>query len=293
MALYDTTLAELVEQVCRIVHDWTEGIATGGDATKLQDSTYRVEADDYWSDKGSYIYIRSGLAIGNYRKVKTYKNTNGEITPYANFSGAIAASDTYSLHTDFPRDEVVEMINLAIDMVAEEALLWKVDETSVTLVASTYEYSLPTDFMYIFKVTMANSDGTFGDQPPIDPSQYRIVHSAVPKLRFSPFPDDQKYSGHYYGQLWAEDGLVADRALRIEGLGTPDVLSADSSTCAISPAYVAFQAAALLHLSRVRRAGEDPDNHSAQATIWQKRADIERGKIVPVQLPADSKRCRE
>jgi hypothetical protein len=185
------------------------------------------------------------------------------------------------------------MINLTIDMVAEEALVWKTDTTSVTLVADTYEYEMPTDFMLIHKITMADSDGDFDGQDPVPPEMYRIVHGTTPLLHFSIMPEHAQVHDTYYGGLWATESLTADRALRIEGLGSPDTLSADTDTCPMSPAYITFQAAALLHGQKTRGTEHDPDAHFSQAQFWQGRADIERARVVNIQLPPNSKRVRE
>jgi len=187
---------------------------------------------------------------------------------------------------------VVSAINLAIDRVAEEALFWKIDETSITLVADTFEYDLPTDFMFLHRVTMANADGYFYDAP-IPSDQYKIIYGATPKIHFIQFPADLKYEGHEYGRLWANTGLVAGRLLRLEGLGSAATLSTDAATCPIDPNYIIYQAAATLFLSRSRGTESDPDDNWKKGTGCQTIANQERERIVSVQLPPDSKRVRE
>lgn len=295
MAIYKTTLDQLVERVCKLfLRDWTEGTTTASGSTTTLKDTARQEADDYWNSKNAYVYIRSGSYAGHWAKVTDFAVSAGvgTITFAPAAGGAIASGVSYSLHTEFERDEVVEAINLAIDMVAEEALVWKIDETSVTLVADTYEYTLPTSFMYIHKITMADSDGNFYDNP-IPPDQYKVIKSSTPKLHFLCMPPDEQHTDHYWGQLWANTDLTATRKLRIEGLGSPDVLSADTDACSISPAYLTLQAAAILHMGRSRGTESDPDDHYKQAKNCQDRADVERGRVVTLQLPADSKRCIE
>ena len=293
MAIYSETRDELVERICKLLlNDWLEGTATGGSTTTVVD-TSRLEDDDYFNSKNSEVYIRTGVYAGSNRKITDFVGGSTNTITFAPAVGdAIIATDTYSIHTEFKRDEVVEAINLAIDMVAEEAMVWVIDETTVTLVANTFEYNLPTSLMFLHRVTMADSDGYFYDAP-IPPDQYKIIHGSTPKIHFIQMPPDQQFDGHYYGELWAKTDLTADRALRLEGLGSPDTLSTDTSTCPISPAYVCFQAAAILHMSRTRSTEQDPDDHRIQGQICQARADIERGKIVKMQLPVNSKRIRE
>jgi hypothetical protein len=292
MAIYSHSLDELVEMTCKnLLHDWAEGTATGGSAVTLDD-TSRPEVADYWNSKGSWIYIRSGTYAGAYKKITDFVNGTGVITFTPTLAGNIVAGVTYSIHTDFPRDEVVSAINLAIDRVAEEALFWKIDETSITLVASQYEYELPTDFMFLHRVTMADTNGNFYGSP-IDPSQYEIVFGSAPKIKFMGFPIDRQYEGHDWGSLWKDNGFVAGRLLRLEGLGSQSTLSTDSDTCAISPNYIIYQAAATLFLSRSRGSDSDPDDNWRRATACQTIANQERERIVKVQLPLDSKRVRE
>jgi len=297
MAIYSYTLDQLVERVCKLcLKDWWEGIAQAtSTSTTIVDAVNRNEEAGYFTNlPQAEIYIRTttdGLApIGERRDITTY--VVGTVTVTDVFTADVGAGDTYSIHAEFPRDEVVEAINMAIDMVAEEALVWMVDETTIdALVAKQYEYDLPTSMMWLFKVTMEDADGTFTDVDPIPPDQYHILHAPTPALKFDLFPTGQKHEGHYYGQSWIEGNLVADRALRLEGMGSPATLSSDASVCPISPAYVTFQAAAILFGSRIT--GIDPDAYASRANYWQGRADIERAKVVKVQLPAGAKRIRE
>lgn len=294
MAIYATTLDGLVERTCKLaINDWLEGTATGGSSTTLAD-TSRTEVDDYFNSLDyAEIYIRTGTYAGSTRQITDFVDG---VTPTITFApavgGNIIATDTYSIHTKFKRDKVVEAINLAIDMIAEEAMVWVIDETTITLVAGTYEYALPTSLMFLSRVTMADSDGYFYDAP-IPPDQYKIIYGATPKVHFIRMPDDQQHEGHYYGELWASSDLTATRKLRVEGLGSPATLSTDSSTCPISPAYIVYQAGAILHGSKIRRAENDPDEHRVQYQFCQARANEERARIVPIQLPPNSKRVRE
>ena len=294
MAIFAYTLDELVERCCKLLlHDWLEGTATGGTTLTVVD-TSRYEDDDYFNSKNSFIYIRSGTYAGAYRRITDFAvvTGTGTITFAPAVGGDIVSGVTYSIHTTFSRDEVVEAINTAIDMVAEEAMVWVIDETTITLAADTFEYSLPTNLMYLYRVTMANSSGYFYDAP-IPPDQYKIIYGSTPKIHFIQMPTDQQFEDHYYGGLWANSDFTADRKLRLEGLGSPATLSTDSATSPLSPAYIVYQAAALLHMSRVARPETDPDEHRVQSQLCQARADLERAKVVNIQLPPNSKRVRE
>jgi len=295
MAIFNHTQDALVEMTCKLLlHDWSEGVATAEGTTATVKDTSRQEEDDHWNSKRSYIYLRSGDYATSWRKITDFTVATGvgTITFAPVIDGNTAVGITYSLHTDFPRDEVVDAINLAIDRVAEEALFWKIDETTTTLVAAQYEYDLPTDFMFLCRVTMANSDGNFYDAP-IDPSNYKIIYGATPKLHFIGMPSDQKLEGHNWGSLWRDSDLVAGRLLRLEGLGSPARLANDGDTCPVDPNYIIHQAAATLFLSRARGTESDPDDNRTRGTICQGIANQERERIVKVQLLVNSKRIRE
>lgn len=295
MAIYSNTLDTLVEKVCRLCGDWLEGTTTASGTTATLIDTNRYEADDYFNSLPyCELYLRGGTYSGTSRyTISDWVNSTGTLTFSPVLAGAPGSGVSYSIHREWPRQQVVDMINLAIDMVAEEALVWHKDETSLTLSAGTYEYAVPSNFMVIHRITMADEDDNFDDQDPIPPDQYRIVHGNTPLIRFNMMPDYAQADKTYYGGLWASDGLVASRILRVEGLASPDTLSSDSDTCSISPAYVVFQAAALLHGAKTRATEHDPDAHMAQSLQWQKRADVERGKVVDMQFPPNAKRVRE
>ena len=293
MAIYSNTLAELVEQTCRLLGDWTGGtVSSSTSATTFKD-TSRQEGDDFWNAKGAEVYFRAGVHATKTRKITDWGNTTNMFTFAPANTGTSTAGTTYSLHTIFPRDEVVDKINLAIDMVAEEALVWKSDSTSVALTASTYEYDLPTSFMFIHGVIVASSTGGFHNQDRLESNDWGIVHSSTPKIRFNRFHEDQQYEGHYYSGHFADEGISTGRALRIEGLASPDKLSLDADVCPLSPAYLSFQAASLLFMSKAASADSDPKAFFARGQFFQQRADIERANVVNLHLPIGSKRVRE
>lgn len=298
MAIFSQTLDNLVEEVCRQIDDWVEGTATGGSSSTVEDTSLACYGNDYFNDQDAWIYIRSGDAAGDYRKISDFVSSGGVVSVTPNFTATVANTDTYSIHhtkseDSWHRPDVVAKINLSIQRVAEKAHVWNIDTTSITLVASTYEYNIPTSFMGIYRVTMAASDGGFDDMPEIPPSEYWVIPGSTPKLHFRRTHADQLFGGHYIGDSWAETSLTATRVLRIEGLGSPAVLTTDASTCSISPAYIAFQAAAWLHAMKIRSTENDPDNHRIQFEICQAIADREKAQVVGAQLPAGYKRCRE
>jgi len=219
------------------------------------------------------LYMRDGTAAGDRRDIEDFVNADHEFTVKAAFSATPEAGDTYSIHDKFKRDEVVSAINQAIEIAAERALVWVEDEDT-TLVASQYEYDIPTTFLHITKITMADSDGNFYDRP-FTWNSYKIIHTPTAQLQF-----DKSLCT-----------LTAGRKLRIEGLSSPAKLTTDSSVCSINPEFIARQAAAILHSSRIQ--SSDPGEHKTQYDICQRRADIELMRIVGMQKPTGTKRVAE
>ena len=287
--IHSNTLDELVETTCKLyLNDWWEGLVTGTPAaTTIEDDVNRFEDDDYFNNME--LYMRDGDAAGDRRDINDFVNADNEFTVKASFSSTPSAGDSYSVHDKFKRDEVKEAINQSIEIAAERALVWVEDEAT-TLVASQYEYDIPTTFLWITRITMANSDGKFYDAP-IPWDAYKIIHTPTAQLHFTQMPTNLRHDGHTLGNLWANSGFVAGRNLRIEGLGSPAKLTTDSSVCSINPEFICRQAAAILHSSRI--ISDDPSEHRAQFTICQRRADIELARIVSMQLPPDSKRVME
>ena len=296
--IYSYTRDQLVERICKLIlHDWKEGTATGGSTSTFVD-TSRLEKDDYFQNTTppSRIRIRTttdGAAPqGEERELTDWVNSTWTGSVLPTFTVAPAAGDTYAILSEYTWDEVCEAINTAIDTVGKEALVPLVDENSVVLVSGVMEYPLPSGFIYVNRLTMSDENGDFDSREPIPSNSFVVVSSDVPKLSFIPFPIFQVGEDTYYGELWGESDIAASRTLRVEGLARQAALSSDLSLCSLNPNFVCYQAAALLHLSRIRRGENDPDEHAVQYKLCQERADIERAKTTAINLPMNSKRVR-
>lgn len=126
-------------------------------------------------------------------------------------------------------EELGQAINEAIDDVRTEMPYDIAPDESVTLVASTYEYSLAgKGFAYIHALTMADEDGEYPAENRIWEHMWRILPG--PKLKF-----DER--------VWTP---MAGRILRIEGQAFQANLASDSDVCYISDSYVVSRAAASL-----------------------------------------------
>lgn len=269
MALFNKTLAELIKIIANLyLDDWYEGEATGGSTTTCAD-TSRPETDDYFNSTGSpEIYFESGNNATLRRRITDFASTGGVITFTPALPNSIVAGDFYSILTKYRRSQIVDAINQAMDIVVEEGLFWKLDEASVTVEEDTWEYDLPTSFIYVYRVTEADEDGTFQNDE-IDPNAIEIIKGTNPKIRINP----------------AFASLTVGRKLRIEGLSVPENLTSDTDACPINPAYICPQAAAILLMK--------DDTKKILSESYQKKADICRSNTVSMSLPMNSKRVIE
>ena len=185
----------------------------------------------------------------------------------------LTANDSVEMHERFNVATYNDFINMAIEMVAKEALVYKVD-TSIELDTDTYQYTLSTQFLYIHKIEMESSTAdVYNTQKSIDPRYWRVINSSTIKLEF-------------IKDVWSPtDG----RNIRITGFASPSTLDTDTEECPINPTWVAYQAAALLHQSRIRGQDNDSEWHSQQMTICQAMADklrpsmrVSLGGAIPV-----------
>ena len=298
MAIFETTVDALVERLGRLVlHDWREGTATGGTTATIIDTVHRDEPDDFFQNTSpvSRAYIRTttdgATPIGEERKAIDFVNSSATLTVAPVYSVAPAAGDTYVIMRLFRWAELREAINSAIDQVKSEVLIPKIDDTSVSLAADAYEYTLPSDFVYINRLQMADDSENFFDEP-VPPMQYRIVKSSSsPRLLFLKAPESIAATDHYYSNYWFSSVGTAGRKLRIEGLQVHPTLENDTDICYVNPNYIAAQAGAWLHLQLASRSDMDADAHMTQFNTWQAIANqIRMSQGFKTQLPPNSKK---
>jgi hypothetical protein len=292
MSIYSTSLSQLVERVCRLyLHEWKSGTITGAPTTAQIIDSSRNEADDYFQNtvpvsRARILSTTDGAAPkGEEREFTDWANATkvGTLAPV--FSAAPAAGDTYAIFSEYYWDDIVAAINAAIDSVATNILVEKIDET-LTAQDDTYEYTVPSGFLYIYRISQADGDGDFPN--PVPPTHYTIVRgAAVPRIHFKRFPVAQQFQDHYYSDLWAAADMADGRIFRIEGLGRQETLADEEDICQIDPNFICAQAAALLHASRIRRPENEPDDHRTQFGICQGLADKFKK---PTRLPQDCKR---
>ena len=141
-----------------------------------------------------------------------------------------------------------------------------------------YEYTVPASMVYIYKLdednytTYSTGANVFPGEFGIDNSCWGILRSTTKKIKFH----KDRYTPR------------AGTVLRVHGLVAPTVLSADTTTTAVNPIYLAYQTAAFLHMSRSGGNSPDSEFHAKQFAFWQGKADQERLKM-GVNLPPDSR----
>lgn len=282
MSIWKTTLDELVELTFRTcLGNWFEGTATSGGTATLIDTTNRGESDDYFQTLGAWIKIRTttddAAPKGDERKITDFVQSTSTITVGNNFSAAPAASDTYAIYSRWSWAEVVSAINLAIDQYAGACLIDKID-TSVQLKSGVFDYSMPSGFLFAYKITQADDSGDFAEA--LSTESWRIIRGITPP------------------RLHLREDYVTittNQLIRIEGFGRQPKLIKDTDTCYLNPNLIAFQAGATLLARKVMRSDVDPDEFRTQMLLWQGAADRISGgppfySAVRMHFPPDTKR---
>ncbi len=255
MAIFSNTRIALRHLTSRLCQDLILGtVSSPASGTFVCAETDWEKGDDYFNDWVE-MFCYAGTGVGTSGNPTDWVNSTHTLTFLP--AATLTANDSVEMHRRFTVNEYNDYINLAIDIVAKEALLHKID-TSVELDTDTYQYTLSTQFLYIYRIEMEDSTAdVYNSQHPIDPRYWRIIKASTIKLEF-------------IKDVWTPtDG----RNLRISGLASPSQLDTDTEACPLNPGYVAYQAAALLHQSRIRGTDVDSEYHSQQMTICQTMAD--------------------
>lgn len=261
MAIYSDTRQEIRHYAARLCNDLLLGTVASPASGNFVCALAGWEKPDDFFNEYIEMFCYAGTGIGTKGNPTDWVNNTHTLTFLP--AATLTAGDSVEMHRRFTVNEYNDFINLAIEMVAKESLINKVD-TSVTLESDTYTYDLPTSFLYIDSIMMeSGTSDVYNKELPIDPRYWRVVRSTTQQLEF-------------VKELWSP---TADRSLRITGLASPAVLSADSSQCPVNPTFIAYQATALLHQSRIRGKDLDSEYHSEQMRLCQAMADKERPGI--------------
>jgi hypothetical protein len=292
MPLYANSRADLIKFMLKVpLRNYVGGVVDSGTTTTVVDNSLE-QPDDYFQNTTPVSRVRilsttDGQAPkGEERRITDYAHSTGTITVSTDkpFSAAPGAGDTFIVLDEYDWEELAAAINLVIAGLTEKCLIYKVDETLETQ-SDTYELALPSGFVTVHRVSMANSDGDFLE--PIPPDQYRIHKENPAKIKFLTMPTDQQHVDHYYGDSWFNSGLEADRVLRIEGYTKQGELETDDAICYLNPNYIVYKAAALVLGSRIT--AQDFDAYQARRDECEKQAEAFAKELVVTQFPPDTK----
>lgn len=251
MALFSNATSVIRQYISSAVGDLIMGTPDSGDATSIVDTELADPRwpDDHFNQAGYRAYIWSGTNIGEERFVTDWVQTSHDLTLAPDFSSAIDATSKYELHYIFFAGEYLKAINLGIEAIAGKYLIEIKDETTITLVADTYEYALPTSMLYLYRVITedeADSDDYFNADI-IDPRFWSIIKSYPPTLKL----DKRYYS------------VTADLDLRLEGQGTQPLVDSDDDVIYLPPKWLVAEA--ILNLPRNKIQSNKLDGVYAQA----------------------------
>lgn len=261
MALYNYTRIQLRHLTARLCNDLILGTVAASPAPAP--GTFSCAETDWEKPDGYFddwieVYCYQGTGVGTSGNPTAWLNSTHTLTfkPAA----TLTAGDKVEMHQRFTVATYNDFINMAIEMVAKEALLNKVDVTTV-LVADTYSYTIPIQFLYITELEVESDiAGVYAGSLVVERHAYKLVNGKI----------------EFKKSLWVP---IADRKLRITGLASPSILDTDTEECPISPMFLAYQSAALLHQSLIRGSGVDSEMHSTQMTLCQTMADKVRNTM--------------
>jgi hypothetical protein len=261
------SLGLLCADLAQIMCEQVTGTPDTGSINAFLDEALKVKGDGYYDDWYGRFY--EGSHLNTTFNVTDFDGDTGEIKfiPPLSSENKVDNTDLYYMTVDYTPEELIGAINQAIVMVEDEALEDELDET-VLVIASTYEYPIPSTFSYIDTVIQEST---------ADSGKFSVSGGKIKK--FNILRGGQR-------KLWFDPSVVsltAGRKLRLVGQKKPKRLTADSDICEISPAFLLQQAKAILHQSRIKGEGSDFEEHRSQMGIAQGMANDARRRI---QVPS-------
>lgn len=237
MALFSNSLAIIRQYLSSAVGDLVMGTADSGTVNTLVDDMLR-KPTNYYTEHKYRVYIYNGPAAGQEREVSNWVLTNTELTVAPNFTNAITSASQWELHYVFTSDELLKAINLGIESSAGKYLIDIKDETTIPLVANTYEYALPLSMLYLYRIITesAVSSSKFYNEDIIDPRYWSIIKSYPPTL---------KLDKNYYS-------IVVGKYLRLEGQGTQPKVDDDADLICLPPDWLVNKAITFLPWNKIQ-----------------------------------------
>ena len=144
------------------------GTTTTATLASTNPAQYYEKPDDFFNEQWYEFYTYEGTNIGVTNVAKDWVKTTHVLTGAITMASAYATTSKLELHYIFYVSELRDAINQAIDFYADKYLLDLSDSTTITLTRTerndvsgsyipTYKYALPTDCLYLNRVTTEGS----------------------------------------------------------------------------------------------------------------------------------------
>ena len=236
MALFSNSQRVIRHYLASACGDLIYGQAgtTGADTTHTN-APFLWQPNDYYNNNFYEVYVYAGTNIGVTKRVTDWDLSTFLLTVHSAYSVACDATSYIELHRIFTTDEYNKAINLAIESIAENYLIDKIDEATA-LVADTYEYTLPTTMYFVHKITTEDeaASGDFYDKDEIDPRDWDLISPRTLKLRY----------GYY--------SITAGKDLRIEGQGRQDTVDSDTDVVYLPPDFIVQKSITFLPQNKIQ-----------------------------------------
>jgi len=236
LALFSNSQRAIRHYLATAVGDNIFGQAgtTGATTTKIY-APFLHQGDDYYNNQFYEVYVYAGTNIGVTKRVTDWVLSTYLLTVHSAYAAACDATSYIELHRIFTTDEYNKAINLAIEAIAKNYLIDKIDEAT-TLVADTYEYILPTTMYFVHKITTEDeaASGDFYNKDEIDPRDWDLISPRKLKLRY----------GYY--------SITAGKDLRIEGQGRQALVSSDEDVIELPSDWLVQKAITFLPQNKIQ-----------------------------------------
>lgn len=165
--LYSNREYTIRQRLSRMLDDCILATVSAGTAGTATISTtnppqFYSKGDDYFNKAEYEVYTYSGTNVGVSRLASDWVNATHVLSVTPDAGSAYATDSLLELHRIFYVVELRDAINQAIEMYARKYAVDLDDETTVILQETTsndgntlytYEYSLPTNLLYIYRAT--------------------------------------------------------------------------------------------------------------------------------------------
>jgi hypothetical protein len=264
---------DVLEQMARELDTLVSGEATGGSTTTIVDPTLSSqgwEADRFIG--GTAFLIRDAGGAGaapekQSRVVTGYSKTSGTLTVLPAFTAAVAAGDWYAVGgPNFPRGDLVDKLIGALKEIGDVPT----EDTSITTLANTLEYSLPAAAKKDLREVWIARNAA---------EPYGWVRELLAQVRYSGVDVAAKLALPYFP--------TPGRKIKLVYMAGHPLVSADAGKISeyVSVDWLALRAAVAACRWRLRQPGSDDKALTAQLNDLMQREQIARRNRIR-QIPA-------